>query len=76
MKGLPTMDEPHPDPPTWLAIHEFAQLSKNTVPESLCTIADEGLSPTEEARDWGRTESEVHAWRLSRAHGNREFFND
>lgn len=76
MKGLPTTDEPQPDPPTWLAIFEFADLPTEKVSENLVTIAEKELSRTEKAEDWGRTESEVHVWRLFRAHGNGKLFDD
>ncbi|KAL1797749.1 hypothetical protein ACET3X_004355 [Alternaria dauci] len=72
LKGLPTTDEPHPEPATWLAMHEFAG------------VPDEGIVSTLEGRTkqaaeggkWGATEIEILVWRLDRAHGDEKFFDD
>ncbi|KAI2484708.1 hypothetical protein Ptr902_03648 [Pyrenophora tritici-repentis] len=58
LKGLPTTDEPHPEPCTWLAIHEFSRS-----PDRI--RADLNSEPETE---WGRTEIEVHVWKLDRMH--------
>ncbi|CAE7023775.1 hypothetical protein PTTW11_03650 [Pyrenophora teres f. teres] len=58
LKGLPTTDEPHPEPSTWLAIHEFSAFP-DRIREEISTEA---------GAEWGRTESEVHVWKLDRMH--------
>lgn len=70
LKGLPTTDEPHPEPPTWLAIHEFSNVPEKSIVEALRRDPAEVMA----GRGWGKTENEVHAWKLDRVHGEGKFF--
>ncbi|KAF1847009.1 uncharacterized protein K460DRAFT_277480 [Cucurbitaria berberidis CBS 394.84] len=70
LKGLPTTDEPNPDPPTWLSIHEFSTIPDKSVAEALAK--DPG-----DAETGGKqrvTQNEVHVWKLERVHGEGIFF--
>ncbi|KAH6875985.1 hypothetical protein BKA58DRAFT_132623 [Alternaria rosae] len=70
LKGLPTTDEPHPEPSTWLAIHEFA----GSPDENLVKALNDGMSKAAEECGWGETEMETLVWRLDRVHGDGKFF--
>lgn len=61
LKGLPTTDEPHPEPSTWLAMHEFSELPDEAVLRDMSG---------EQGALLGGVESEVHVWRLFRVHGD------
>lgn len=76
LKGLPTTDEPRPEPSTWLAIHEFAQLPEDTVLESVHSSVETILNGSETREEWGRSESEVHVWKLDSVQGEGMFFDD
>ena len=59
-------DEPAPEPPSWLQIHEF---SAEPAVDARSTIRDDGHALLKEAK-----QSEVHAYRLQRAFGQKQFF--
>jgi len=69
-KGLPTTDEPPPEPSTWLAVHEFSGLSDEEVVQSVRSNAERGLKGV------GKMENEVHVWKLDRVHGRGKFFDE
>ncbi|CAN9238468.1 hypothetical protein CC77DRAFT_702321 [Alternaria alternata] len=72
LKGLPTTDEPHPEPSTWLAMHEFAELPG----EELIKTLNGSAKKAAEEEEWGATEIEMLVWRLDRAHGDEKFFDE
>ncbi|KAH7083819.1 hypothetical protein FB567DRAFT_92489 [Paraphoma chrysanthemicola] len=70
LKGLPTTDEPSPEPSMWLALHEFEEKpgssDVNTLRKDLQDLEGEV----------GTTlESEVYVWGLKRVHGKGELFD-
>lgn len=69
LKGLPRTDEPHPDPPIWLAIHEFQDAPEDSVVTGLEQDTVQALAKN----DWGATH-EVHLWKLETVHGEGKFF--
>lgn len=70
LKGLaPATDEPAPEPPTWLQIHEFEVEPRDDGARRV--ISEDGHGVLRDAR-----QKEVHGYRLQRAHGRREFFGD
>ncbi|KAI4694393.1 hypothetical protein J4E81_006610 [Alternaria sp. BMP 2799] len=70
LKGLPTTDEPHPEPSTWMAMHEFAGIPDETFVKAL----NDGVSKAAEEDRWGETEIETLVWKLDRVHGDGKFF--
>jgi hypothetical protein len=76
LKGLATTDEPCPEPSTWLAIHEFAALPRDTILDSLHISAEKILNGTGDVGVWERTVSEMHVWRLESVHGKGKFFDE
>ncbi|KAH7355795.1 hypothetical protein BKA66DRAFT_474924 [Pyrenochaeta sp. MPI-SDFR-AT-0127] len=70
LKGLPTTEEPYPEPSTWLAVHEFSETPGSVVVASL----EQDLSETAKKHGWGKTQSEVHVWSLEKVHGEGKFF--
>ena len=70
LKGLPTTDEPHPEPSTWMAMHEFAGVPDETFVKAL----NDGVSKAAEEDGWGETEIETLVWKLDRVHGDGKFF--
>ncbi|KAI4665556.1 uncharacterized protein J4E78_003018 [Alternaria triticimaculans] len=69
-KGLPTTDEPHPEPSTWIAMHEFAGPSDGNVAKAL----SDGVSKAADEGSWGETGIETLVWKLDRVHGEDKFF--
>ncbi|EUC46280.1 hypothetical protein COCMIDRAFT_93314 [Bipolaris oryzae ATCC 44560] len=76
LKGLPTIDEPHPEPSTWLAIHEFADLPEDTVLESVRNDVEKILDGSGNTQGWGKTDSEVHVWKIDSVQGEGKLFDD
>ena len=72
LKGLPTTDEPHPEPSTWLAMHEFVEFPG----EELIKTLNGSAKKAAEEEKWGATEIEILVWRLDRAHGDEKFFDE
>ncbi|KAG9191061.1 hypothetical protein G6011_09149 [Alternaria panax] len=72
LKGLSTTDEPHPEPSTWLAMHEFAGAPDEGVMRAL----DGSAKKAAEEGGWGATENEMLVWRVDHAHGERNFFDE
>ncbi|KAF9736474.1 putative alpha/beta hydrolase [Paraphaeosphaeria minitans] len=69
MKGLAAAtDDPAPEPPTWLQIHEFSAEPQSDV---RATIEGDGHEVLKKAR-----QKEAHGYRLERAHGQKKFFED
>ena len=54
------MEEAHPEPSTWLAMHEFSDLPDGRV------LGGKG---GEQGAVWRDAETEVHVWRLDCMHG-------
>jgi hypothetical protein len=72
LKGLPTTDEPHPEPSTWLAMHEFAEAPN----EDYVNVLNDGVNSAAKEAGWGETEIETFVWRLDRVHGEGKLFDD
>jgi hypothetical protein len=72
LKGLPTTDEPHPEPSTWLAMHEFADAPN----EDYVKVLNDGVNRAAEEAGWGETVIETFVWRLDRVHGEGKLFDD
>ncbi|KAI4937445.1 uncharacterized protein J4E92_002176 [Alternaria infectoria] len=70
LKGLPTTDEPHPEPSKWMAMHEFAGLPDDNFVKAL----DNDASKAAEEGSWGETEVETLVWKLDRVHGDGKLF--
>lgn len=70
LKGLPTTDEPYPEPSAWLAVHEFSEEPSASVVVGL----SQGLSEAKAKYDWGPTQNEVHLWSLQKVHGEGKLF--
>lgn len=70
LKGLPTNDEPHPEPSTWLAVHEFEETPEEKVAETV----EKDVKDASAAGSWGATLSEVHIWKSDRVLGEGKFF--
>lgn len=69
MKGLATAtDEPAPEPPTWLQIHEFSAEPQS---DARATIEGDTHEVLKKAK-----QTEAHSYRLERAHGQKKFFAD
>lgn len=69
LKGLPTTDEPVPEPMTWLAIHEFSQDPGEIARTEIERITMDSM----ESHGWG-TAFEVRLWLLAATHGQGKFF--
>ncbi|KAI4652031.1 hypothetical protein J4E93_002228 [Alternaria ventricosa] len=70
LKGLPTTDEPHPEPSIWMAMHEFVDVPD----EGFLKALDDDVDKAAEEGGWGETEVETLVWKLDRVHGNGKFF--
>jgi hypothetical protein len=68
LKGLPTTDEPCPEPSSWLTIHEFEERPGD---DAVKRVKDDALKIE---RELGKVEVEVYVWGLERVHGTGEFF--
>ena len=66
LKGLPTTDEPAPEPPTWQAVHEFSTEPDSRVRISAKSVSSEVLRKAKQ--------DELHAYRLAKVHGKGNFF--
>ncbi|KAJ6194690.1 hypothetical protein J3E72DRAFT_197355 [Bipolaris maydis] len=75
LKGLPTTDEPHFEPPTWLAIHEFSEFPEESLLENVKSDSKTILNELGNAEGWGNTESEMHAWKVETVHGEGKLFD-
>ncbi|KAF2099276.1 hypothetical protein NA57DRAFT_74778 [Rhizodiscina lignyota] len=69
LKGLPTTNEPAPEPPTWQAIHEFDRVVQ---PEELQPL--KGAEKTKELLSKTK-ETEFNIFRLAKAFGEKRFFD-
>ena len=69
LKGLPTTNEPAPEPPTWQALHEFTQAVDPSVIDS--------LQPSEGSKKVlaNAKQSEFSIFELRKAHGAKKFFD-
>lgn len=65
LKGLPTSDEPSPEPSTHLAMHEFDERLDEQVVETVRTSVGK----------LGDVQGEVFVWVLQRSHGDGNFFD-
>jgi hypothetical protein len=69
LKGLAAAtDEPAPEPPTWLQIHEFSAEPQSDVRAAIEGDAHEVLKTAKQ--------KETHGYRLQRAHGQKKFFEE
>ncbi|ORY15278.1 hypothetical protein BCR34DRAFT_478161 [Clohesyomyces aquaticus] len=66
LKGLPTTDEPAPEPPTWWAIHEFSAEPSSAARDSVDAEPSEVLTKAKQ--------KELHVYKLEKAHGGKRFF--
>ncbi|KAF2264730.1 hypothetical protein CC78DRAFT_516192 [Lojkania enalia] len=66
LKGLPTTDEPAPEPPTWQAVYEF---SAEPSSETKATLKDDRSEVLKKAK-----QNELHVYRLAKVHGGGKFF--
>lgn len=66
LKGLPTTDEPAPEPPTWRAIHEFSTEPSAEVRRSVKNDQNQVLKSAKQ--------NEVDAYKFAKVHGKGEFF--
>lgn len=67
LKGLPTTDAPAPEPPTWLAIHEFNEVV------SMPSAIEETPGAKKVLENAKQIERVVY--RLAKALGSEEFFD-
>ncbi|OCL10839.1 hypothetical protein AOQ84DRAFT_230282 [Glonium stellatum] len=67
LKGLPTADEPAPEPPTWMAIHEFSQELSNKIQEILRTDSSKNIVLNVK-------QIEAHIFKFAKVHGGGKFF--
>jgi len=66
LKGLPTTNEPAPEPPTWQAVHEF---SAEPAAEVKRKISGHSSSVLE-----GAKQNELHIYKLAKTLGGKKFF--
>ncbi|KAF2836236.1 hypothetical protein M501DRAFT_940071 [Patellaria atrata CBS 101060] len=70
LKGLPTTDEPNPEPPTHLSLHEFERdPSRDELTRAL--ESGNGKKIFSEAK-----EVETHIYKIAKAHGAKKFFEE
>jgi hypothetical protein len=67
LKGLPSTDEPAPEPPTWQAIHEFSQ----AVDSSAFNAIKNGAGSKKILEDAKQVELTI--FELRKAHGQKKF---
>jgi hypothetical protein len=67
LKGLPTTDEPAPEPPTWQAIHEFSQVVDSSAIDAIKKADSAVLSNAKQV--------ELAIYELRKAHGAKKFFD-
>lgn len=67
LKGLPTTDEPAPEPPTWQAIHEFSKAVDSSAIEAIEKAGGSVLSNAKQV--------ELAIYELRKAHGAKKFFD-
>lgn len=66
LKGLPTTNEPNPEPPTWLTVHEF---SAEPSAETKAAVTGDQSGVLKRAK-----QKEVDIYKLAKVHGNGTFF--
>ncbi|KIV98508.1 uncharacterized protein PV09_09685 [Verruconis gallopava] len=69
LKGLPTIDEPTPEPPTWQAIHEFSEPIDASVFDNIKN-EEESRAILADAK-----QVELRIFELRKAHGAKKFFD-
>jgi hypothetical protein len=69
LKGLPTTDEPSPEPPTWQAIHEFSQAVDPSAFDAVKN-AEGSKKILSDAK-----QLELAIYELRKAHGEKKFFD-
>jgi hypothetical protein len=65
LKGLPTADEPSPEPSTHLAMYEFSERPDRKIVD----FVRQGVG------ELGDVKGEVYVWTLQRSHGDGNFFD-
>lgn len=71
LKGLPATDEPPPEPPTWLALHEYE--TEEVDMKALKELTD--TTWTKKIHE-GAKEAIFEVYRLSKAHGENDWFHN
>lgn len=66
LKGLQTTNEPNPEPPTWLAVHEFSSEPSTEIKRSVEQDQNDVLKRAKQR--------EIDIYRLAKVHGNGKFF--
>lgn len=66
LKGLPTTDEPAPEPPTWQAVHEFSDEPATDLKDKLKGTDSQVLKNAKQI--------ELNVYRLAKVHGGGKFF--
>jgi hypothetical protein len=66
LKGLPTTDEPAPEPPTWQAVHEFTAEPPQIVVDKVKGDSSTVLKAAKQ--------NEVNVYKLAKVHGGGKFF--
>ena len=66
LKGLPTTDEPAPEPPTWQAVHEFSAEPSSAIREKVKNDLSEVLTKAKQ--------NELNVYKLAKVHGGGKFF--
>ena len=69
LKGLPTSDEPSPEPSSWVAMHEFEEKPGEEVVRRVREEVEKLEGKIAEVQ------GEVGIWRLERVHGEGRFFD-
>jgi len=69
LKGLPTTDEPAPEPPTWMAIHEFDRVVEASEVDGVkeMEVVKKVLGKAKQV--------EFETYKLAKAHGSKKFFD-
>jgi hypothetical protein len=66
LKGLPTTDEPAPEPPTWQAVYEFSAEPAAAIKEKVKGDSHEVLQAAKQ--------NELNVYKLAKIHGGGKFF--
>jgi hypothetical protein len=69
LKGLPTTDEPEPEPPTLMAIHEF-----DCVVDASAIKAVKGTAEAKKILNNAK-QVELVVYKLAKAHGSKKFLD-
>lgn len=70
LKGLPATDEPLPEPPTWLALHEFS-----TDKLDMARLKDATDSEWSERIYKNLKVADIPIYNIAKAHGKEDWFH-